>query len=592
MKKNRFIATLLSCTIAFGSFGYFNVSAKVIDPIIVKTEKWTTSYYIDDDIENLYPYIDCQADIYNDGSVKVSYWNTHEWDGFATVSHKVTIINSRPVKMNSREYSFKNENEYINGNTGTEFPVTKENYEKGEPFTKDYSFWNEQDLSYYPDEYNYNESHGSFYSGNYLQYYFISLNNERKNKNTNSLIFDSYYGALAKLAVNEKTTITFTPTVDPVGNYEFRVLGHDILVTPEVLSEKIVAKPLPSEQEKRISSLESTVKSLQSENEILKNKVNSYVFENPQYVGSEFDNVEYIEDFQMDDWEKMFDSAEMSEMEYYNIDFNSVIKADRWTTYYYIGDDKEKLYPLECVVLYTWGGEIYRYFWNTADWENDEWKKKFEEEFGLEWKNEYWNDYQLDDEEKYPFLNEKITIVNTPDEINFDGIKNFETYIYVGGTNYYFDTVNAEIGETLNFYLMEVKLCDLGINCLHNVGSISITTDSSFSSFGLIPTSINYLNHNLTLIDGIPVLISMDGYVNDKQKILNSLKFYKEYNKIKSENEQLKLNTDNDSILRCDTNGDGMIDGRDATTILTIYALNSTGKNITTFSEYQEYLNS
>ncbi len=416
MKKNRFIAKILSCSIAFGSFGYFNASAKVIDPIIVKTEKWTTSYYIDDDIENLYPYIDCQADIYNDGSVKVSYWNTHEWDGFATVSHKVTIINSRPVKMNSREYSFKNGNEYINGNTGAEFPVTMENYEKGEPFTKDYSFWNEQDLSYYPDEYNYNESYGPFYSGKYLQYYFISLNNERKNKNTNSLIFDSYYGALAKLAVNEKTTMTFTPTVDPVGNYEFHVLGHDILVTPEILSEKTVAKPLPSEQEKRISNLESTVKSLQSENEILRNKVNSYILENPQYTKINDFGLNYTDSLENEDFSDLINSEDIIA---YMCEEHS-IKADKWTTYYYIGNEKEKLYPLECVALYTWWGEIYCYYWNKTDWDNNEWKKTFKEEMGMEWENKYWDSIIYDDYEKYPFLNEKITIVNTPEEIVTD----------------------------------------------------------------------------------------------------------------------------------------------------------------------------
>lgn len=78
----------------------------------------------------------------------------------------------------------------------------------------------------------------------------------------------------------------------------------------------------------------------------------------------------------------------------------------------------------------------------------------------------------------------------------------------------------------------------------------------------------------------------------DEQETKKFLKLYEDNLKLKSENEMLKSTTDNDSILRCDTNGDGMIDGRDATTILTIYALNSTGKNITTFSEYQEYLNS
>ena len=552
----------------------------MIDPIIVKTEKWTTSYYIDDDIENLYPYIDCQADIYNDGSVKVSYWNTHEWDGFATVSHKVTIINSSPVKMNSREYSFKNGNEYINGNIGNEFPITKENYEKGEPFTKDYSFWNEQDLSYYPAEYNYNESYGPFYSEKYLQYYFISLNNERKNKNTNSLYFDSYYGALAKLAVNEKVTMTFTPTVDPVGNYEFRVLGHDILVTPEVLSEKIVAKPLPSEQEKQISSLESTVKSLQSENERLKKKVDNLILDNQNYYELGLDDAD--EKVNLSD---IVPSYIFDYMSYY--DPNAVIKIDKWTTSYYIGDDKDKLYPLECVALYSYTGDVNIYFWNEVEWENDEWKKTFEKEYGREWNNELWYNYSFEDEEKYSFLNQKITIVDTPDEIEFDEITNCEAYM-TGDYQYYFDPADENYEKTMYFYLNNYTLGRLGINKVQST-VLSFYDDSYLS---IIKKPIYFLNHYLSVNNRMRILINKNEFDNSKEKMEIILNLYDNYFKLKSENEKLISNTNNDSILQCDTNKDGIIDGRDASTILTIYALNSTGKNITTFSEYQEYLNS
>ena len=79
--KKQIISSIASIAIAMNTIGLnLTANAKVIEPEIVKTETWTTSYYIDDNIETLYPYIACQADIYNDGTVKVYFWNTHEWD--------------------------------------------------------------------------------------------------------------------------------------------------------------------------------------------------------------------------------------------------------------------------------------------------------------------------------------------------------------------------------------------------------------------------------------------------------------------------------------------------------------------------------
>lgn len=51
-------------------------------------------------------------------------------------------------------------------------------------------------------------------------------------------------------------------------------------------------------------------------------------------------------------------------------------------------------------------------------------------------------------------------------------------------------------------------------------------------------------------------------------------------------------NGDNDSILKLDANNDGMVDSRDASLVLMIYALNSTGHDIKTIGELKEYMNS
>ena len=56
MKK--IISGVIGTIIMANTLVPISVNARVIEPEIVKTETWTTSYYIDDDIETLYPYIE------------------------------------------------------------------------------------------------------------------------------------------------------------------------------------------------------------------------------------------------------------------------------------------------------------------------------------------------------------------------------------------------------------------------------------------------------------------------------------------------------------------------------------------------------
>lgn len=193
--KKQIISSIASIAIAMNTIGLnLTANAKVIEPEIVKTETWTTSYYIDDNIETLYPYIDCQADIYNDGTVKVYFWNTHEWDGFDSFTHTATMLSTVPIPNNSTMYlqmlSFKNNEDYSNGDI-TAYPIwCNSNYtfsdgsyiedaigsdtiskstlvdksreyhpgtykELDFPSLKDYSLYNKYDISYYPGVYSF-----------------------------------------------------------------------------------------------------------------------------------------------------------------------------------------------------------------------------------------------------------------------------------------------------------------------------------------------------------------------------------------------------------------------------------------------------
>lgn len=248
----KIISTICASVLAFGCLE-FNVNAKVIEPEIVKTETWTTSYFIDDDEDTLYPYIQCEADIYNDGTIKLYMWNTHEWDGFATVSHTAKIIQTSPVKQGSELYCFSRGEVYIDP-WGTGWKSDR--------------ILDEFDVSYYSDKYDFN----CYF---WPQWTYQSEENFTISGSTGSLGFDVcrnvYNGSLPNMDFGKKTALCyeFRPNEDPTGTYNFRLYGHDITITPELLSGNIVAEPELTEQEKYINQLEV-------ENAALKTELESY----------------------------------------------------------------------------------------------------------------------------------------------------------------------------------------------------------------------------------------------------------------------------------------------------------------------------
>lgn len=255
------LLTFFICTIVLMcATNTITASAKVLEPTLVSTESWTTSYYIDDDKNTLYPYIECKADIYSDGTVKCYFWNTHEWDGYATVSSKATIIGTIPYSTDSMEYAFKFRGTYTDSSHQYFLDA------------KSLDLFMDMDMSYYPNDFScVSGTVGSFapqYYETYYYHYYYANNQYRSGAQTD---YAQYRGALSKLLVGQEncTIITFTPNVDVTKPYSFRFLGHDITVSPEILSSSVIATPQLSEQEKQIQLLEQENERLRAENERL-----------------------------------------------------------------------------------------------------------------------------------------------------------------------------------------------------------------------------------------------------------------------------------------------------------------------------------
>ena len=260
-------------------------NAKVIEPEVVKTESWTTSYYIDDDMDTRYPYIQCEADIYNDGTIKLYMWNTHEWDGFATVSHTVTIVPTIAVSDSSMLYSFKLngkfENSSSDGRTIWCYPITKQTYIERK-YTISADEVNILDVSFYPETYSVTQydsliTYTSFRSGYYQLYYEYCNANDISNFYLSTYDYKRYVAntPLPNLMFDtnrpKQEIGIFKPTskTNLTEKQNFRLYGHDITITPELLSGKVTAEPELTEQEKQLTQLEE-------ENKALKNKLQSY----------------------------------------------------------------------------------------------------------------------------------------------------------------------------------------------------------------------------------------------------------------------------------------------------------------------------
>lgn len=235
----KFISIIISIIMCMCMISPVTTCAKVIEPEVVKTEKWTTSYYIDDDIDTLYPYIQCEADIYNDGTIKLYMWNTHEWDGFATVSHRVTVYEPIFVSQLGFVYCAKyGGNPVIDGKE-----LTSVNYRLNEPI-------DDIPINFISGKYTYQIDNtrsifGVWWGGNGKTFYSFSPNSGSHGY-TASVSRISIVSSLAKLGYYSSRngcSYTFKPTEDPTETYNFRLFGHDITITPELLSGNIVATP-------------------------------------------------------------------------------------------------------------------------------------------------------------------------------------------------------------------------------------------------------------------------------------------------------------------------------------------------------------
>ena len=277
------ISVIISIIMCMCMISLVTGSAKVIEPKIVKTESWTTSYYIDDDMDTLYPYIQCEADIYNDGTIKLYMWNTHEWDGFATVEHHVQLsctTLSTPISTCDIPYGIRFETEIPYDVNDFMSERCRPNYSSGDKIRCISADFPSCDVSFFDSRYSCSRDYLSQYYGwvhvtngtkgaasfggtcsNQYKFAIYDSNFDGSYPYTGYLYFDYIDTYLPNLTASnsrnqKQPTYILTPDEDPTGVYNFRLYGHDITITPELLSGNIISEPELTEQEKYIKQLE------------------------------------------------------------------------------------------------------------------------------------------------------------------------------------------------------------------------------------------------------------------------------------------------------------------------------------------------
>lgn len=263
-----------------------------------------------------------------------------------------------------------------------------------------------------------------------------------------------------------------------------------------------------------------------------------------------------------------------------------VLKVDRWTTSYYIGEDSSTIYPLQCAAIYDDMGYIHVYFWNTSEWPDMSFKQSFVNATNMEWDDKYWDEYNFSYDDA-PYLDNEIHLVE----------QHFNTYSAWREPSVSYPLITSSMCSDCNFTtdkegftlfdfngMEEYHLYNLGIN---RVNTFNITCEGPKVGYRLNTTEdaileenstcAYILNHTLSLENEQPCLLN--GYSwNNNDDVVELYKYFNSTNELEKTNRILRetLNSYGNRAYG-DMNNDGFVDARDASLLLTYYAKTSVG---------------
>ena len=97
MKKILSISIAALITLGVSNSYIKQVNSAESSPKVVYTDTWTTSCFIDDDTETLYPYIKCTSKVFNDDGAKIYLFGSS--NNSNSYPKHITVVKS-PLKEN------------------------------------------------------------------------------------------------------------------------------------------------------------------------------------------------------------------------------------------------------------------------------------------------------------------------------------------------------------------------------------------------------------------------------------------------------------------------------------------------------------
>ena len=278
MRVKNIIADVMAVPVIFGCAGAFPASAGSFIPEVVSVESWTYPYYIDGDTSKPYDELECSAEIYNDGSVRVYFRNLADLSKLApddNEEHTVTIKGYSPDIM---AFAFANGFLTASTNSGMTddeyIPISKKMFEEGTARNwteddKNFTFWeafDADDFAFYPTNYRMIcNSNNDFTLQPTRSYYYGTV--DKKDCNEASLFQFEYKGTLDGLS-KKSSVITFRPKEVSKEDSTLVIFGKNIEVFSEMLSEELF-KP-GYDVSRKVDELTARCDELEAENATLK----------------------------------------------------------------------------------------------------------------------------------------------------------------------------------------------------------------------------------------------------------------------------------------------------------------------------------
>ena len=260
-----------------------------------------------------------------------------------------------------------------------------------------------------------------------------------------------------------------------------------------------------------------------------------------------------------------------------------IVYREYWTSLYYVDIMENPLPYLACQADVYRDGTVKFYFWNTYEWD------KVHNDNGYHY-------VEIGSSIPYPEYEEGSKNYGSPenafgpaDELGFDlsyypacyeSERMLNTGLYLSSPwgAYSIEKDGKKVSYFVYTYKYSGALSDYKADLKEEIvftPKKEITDTCNFHLFGKD-------------IEITPELLAGEYTEKHEDPVLTQL--IEENKKLRRENDELKETLIDTSILRYDINADGVLDASDASMILTIYALNSTGADIKTTYDYYDYL--